>query len=265
MLKLNLTKYGLSKDIDNYWKKINYNASPEEYVAIIRHLSRLPLYRKIECLEEILSANILNGQYTKIVKDYLTDYYRNLEEFKINSRDDIVYTVTIDNDKDVIAISRDFETIINTPIQKDFDWIESFSMCKTRFMKPGEEYDTFTEAYVKFDVNGNVLSYSFENMKEIPLAMIEFPIDFTKDDIFIYNYDKNRDTIIFDFTYNKPCKVNKYCDCCALACIYHQHDGSLYHDHCNPIFLERISFEEIDDEVTKNEILEYFKEKESEK
>jgi len=252
-MKFKLQDLGLSKDIQKYWDKINYNPTPEEWSMIIMNISRQPEYMKINHLKDLLKYYSLNDTYKKYCNDYIESYYSCINGFKELKSDQIF--ILMDDHSDIpIALSKDYSSIELIAKQKEIenDYAKNrFHIIKSNIYDSnnGNEYNVVAE-YIIFDENHNIIDYLFNDILDFPWETIKFPTDFTSKDIFKYCFnDGLLDQYLFIcLNCNQKNMDNNYpifeTDSSSgngiKSIVYDPSNSNLYWDHSSPVFFERL-------------------------
>lgn len=245
-MKLKLYDLGLSRDIQEYWDKIGYDPTPEEWSMIIMNISRQPEYMKNIHLENLLKYYTLNSKYKNYCIEYLESFSSSVKNFK-HLNEDQIFMMIDDYSEYPIALSKDYDSIEAITKENEAKQIyvgNKFRIIKSKLYNTGiSDYNVIDE-YIIFDENHNIVDYMLNNVIEFPWEDVKFPTDFTSKDIFKYCYN---DGLFDQYLYiclncdgHTTFETDSSSGNGIKSFIYNPLKDSLCYDHSSPIFFERL-------------------------
>jgi len=252
-MKFKLSELGLSKDIEKYWKKIDYNLSPENWINLIVNFTKIPVYKKVSYIEDFLENHYLNKEYTEYCRNYWSDYYENVSSFKSITAD-MIYGLNVSKSEfNIDYVSKSYTTLQNLA---HIDGIEdTYIIYKLILVKEANDDAKLIDSYIIYDENDNIVDYYFGNrIREMPYHNIDFPTDFTSNDIFKLSYDNDYNMLLMGLNYRENDELkntqtfsieSEFDNGAANIMYFDQYENAFYYDHSNPIFFERVTNEEL--------------------
>lgn len=254
-MKFKLSELGLSKDIEKYWEKIDYNLSPENWINLIVNFTKIPVYKKVSYIEDFLENHYLNKEYTEYYRNYLSDYYENVSSFK-SITTDMIYGLNVSKSEfNIDYVSKSYTTLQDLAHVDDIE--DTYIIYKLMLVKEVNDDAKLIDSYIIYDENDNIVDYYFSNrIREMPYHNINFPTDFTSNDIFKLSYDNDYNMLLMGLNYKEndelkntqTFSIESESDNGAANIMYFdQYESAFYYDHSNPIFFERVTDEELDE------------------